>query len=118
MRLGPVGVGGLVTVIVDSVLTFADGRIEGSAVGGTSLIHLVLVAVIGTIAGFSGGWIAATIEEDALAAQVLGVMLGISGLATAGFVGMAGSSSYAIAWLIGGLLQAVGAFAAARVKFA
>ncbi len=136
-KLGAVGVGWMVVVVIDQVLGFMSSGFEkpagpptsvtediasavktlGSAhVSTATTTHLVLAAVIGAIAGFAGGWLAATIEDDSLAAKTLSFLLVFSALVSAGMASMAGYNDYAETWIIGGILQGIGCYLAGRAK--
>lgn len=141
-RMGAVGVGWLVTVVIDQALGFVTSGLEstkeaaastapsvGDSVlaaaeslttvqqGWPSATHLILASVIGLVAGASGGWLAATIDDDALASKTLAILLVFSALVSAGLASMAGYGTTATTWLVGGILQGVGSLIAGRVKF-
>ena len=142
-RFGPVGVGWTITVVVDQLLGFLTSSLEATPTAASSVAaseqgesilkaasdaiapqtsgptatHLVLACVIGLVAGASGGWIAAMIEDDGLITRVLAFLLVFSALVSAGLASMAGYSATGWTWLVGGIMQGVGAFVIGRVKY-
>lgn len=98
-------------------MTQAVAALSHPASGGPTTLHLVLASVIGLVAGGAGGWLAATIDDDSLAAKTLSFLLVFSALVSAGLASMAGYNDYAITWILGGILQGVGCFMAGHLKY-
>ncbi|MDZ4756314.1 MAG: hypothetical protein SGJ11_17705 [Phycisphaerae bacterium] len=143
-KLGAVGVGWLVCTTIDQVLGFMTAGIGKAAPPGSdseaatptltdvesamsaiasagessvSGTQFMLAAVIGAVAGFGGGWIAATIDEDFAVVRNLAILLIVVGGVIAAFAATADYNRYAMLCIVSGIAQGAGSIIGGRVKY-